>query len=193
MRFAHAHRRLKPYLKPGSDSYEHLQVYMKCSTQPSNDPRFYKLDLEQSLASLLNGKTIVEFPTFYVRAPSQKDDVPLIENHMVIPAAVIAAAASDATNTTTTTTTTTTAAGATGQKTSQQSDPVSAATSTREVLPEEDMGLALGLGALNEEDEEEDESAADAASTAASTAAEVGREGKAADPASGPTVAGTRE
>lgn len=35
--------------------------------------RFHALDLNTSLASLLAGKTIQEFPTFYVKAPSEKD------------------------------------------------------------------------------------------------------------------------
>jgi len=43
-----------------------------------NDVRYYKLDLKQSLASQLEHKTVIEFPTLLVLLPHQVPDYNLI-------------------------------------------------------------------------------------------------------------------
>ena len=43
-----------------------LAVFLAQDGRPANDPRFHKLNLNETIRANLAGKTIVEFPTMHV-------------------------------------------------------------------------------------------------------------------------------
>jgi len=69
--------RLAEYLNIPTERY---LVLLQILHTPANQPQFQKLNMNLTIAQNLVGKTLLEFPTFYVVPPSHKDTFQFVED-----------------------------------------------------------------------------------------------------------------
>lgn len=62
-----------------AEGVDNLRCLLKAEGLKRSNKRFYKLELEDSLNSNLNGKVIIEFPTIYVLLKHSADDFEIVD------------------------------------------------------------------------------------------------------------------
>eukprot|EP00238_Polyblepharides_amylifera_P007509 CAMPEP_0196591730 /NCGR_PEP_ID=MMETSP1081-20130531/70715_1 /TAXON_ID=36882 /ORGANISM="Pyramimonas amylifera, Strain CCMP720" /LENGTH=246 /DNA_ID=CAMNT_0041915189 /DNA_START=137 /DNA_END=877 /DNA_ORIENTATION=- len=65
---------LRKFKLEGTDT---CHIFLESARCPGNSKKYFELDLQQTLASQLSGKVIIEFPTFHVVLPKDKSAFPL--------------------------------------------------------------------------------------------------------------------
>eukprot|EP00743_Colponemidia_sp_Colp-15_P008641 GILK01009404.1.p1 GENE.GILK01009404.1~~GILK01009404.1.p1 ORF type:complete len:366 (+),score=56.95 GILK01009404.1:36-1100(+) len=65
-----ARQQLLPYSK---EPRENLLIYTQTQNVPANQKRFEPVELHKTVGECLNNKTVIEYPTFYVALPIERD------------------------------------------------------------------------------------------------------------------------
>jgi hypothetical protein len=61
---------LEPYVKAGTGG---VKVLLRKERTPSNNPEYFEIDIEQSIQQVLQGKVVVEYPTFVLELKAEEE------------------------------------------------------------------------------------------------------------------------
>lgn len=74
-----------PRLNAYTAQYDKISIFMKAEGWPANDVRYHAVDPQETLATVLRGKMIVEYPTLLVVLPEDLDAYPIAPPPLLSP------------------------------------------------------------------------------------------------------------